>query len=479
MKWWSEDSSARILAQRLDGLPLALTTAGTYLSQSADSFDVYLKSYNDEWSDLSQYSRGPVDYEERTLYSTWNVSFQQVQDQDPAAAELLKLMAYLDNQDLWYDLFHGEVSDPPAWWTELLKSRARFNRAISILHNHSLLEVSAGQYSLHTCEHDWTLEHLNQEFDQEICRIAIQCVAANVGWTSGTEYWVKNRRVLPHARRFEHVRIKAEIDWSSIEPNCLAYFGELYDQNDLYAEAEEVYLQALQGYEKTLGYEHPRTLKIYNNLGAVYAKSEKWVEAEKIYQQALQGNERIQGLNHPSTLYTVHNFAKLYSDLGKLEEAEKMYLRASRGLEKVLGFEHLSTLKTFNNLGNLYIRQDKLKEAEEIHLRVLQGREKVWGSEHTLTLDTVNNLGVLYSKQDKSEEAEEMFLRALRGKEKAWGFEHTSTLMTATNLGIFYSGQDKFEDAEKMYLRALYGYEKAGGSGYTSALRAVNNIGVL
>ena len=398
-----------------------------------------------------------MDYGERTLYSTWNVSFQQVQDQDPAATELLKLIAYLDNQDLWYDLFHVEVSDPPAWWIELLKSRARFNRAISILHNYSLLEVSAGQYSLHTCEHDWTLEHLNQEFDQERCRIAIQCVAANVGWPSETEYWVKNRRVLPHARRFQHVRIKAAIDWSSIEPRGQACFAVLYYEYDLNAEAEEMYLQALHGWGKTLGYEHPWTLKIYNNLGNLYAKWDKWVEAEKIYQQALQGNERIQGLNHPSTLYTVNNLAMLYSDLGKLEEAEKMYLRASRGLEMVLGFEHLSTLETFNNLGNLYIRQDKLKEAEEMYLRVLQGREKAWGSEHTLMLDTVNNLGILYSRQGKLEEAEEMYLRALQGKEKTWGFEHTSTLMTVTNLGIFYSGQDKFEDAEKMYLRALYG----------------------
>lgn len=84
----------------------------------------------------------PIDYEERTLYSTWNVSFQQVRDQDHVAAELLKLMAYLDNQDLWYDLFSKDISNAPEWWIELRKSRVRFNRAIAILHNYSLLEVN-------------------------------------------------------------------------------------------------------------------------------------------------------------------------------------------------------------------------------------------------------------------------------------------------------------------------------------------------
>jgi hypothetical protein len=56
-----------------------------------------------------------VDYEERTLYSTWNVSFKQIRGQDPAAAELLKLMAYLDNQDLWYELFQAGAGAKPAW----------------------------------------------------------------------------------------------------------------------------------------------------------------------------------------------------------------------------------------------------------------------------------------------------------------------------------------------------------------------------
>ena len=94
---------------------MALATAGAYLSQSVDSFDEYFELYNHSWNDLGQYGGGPVDYEERTLYSTWNVSFQQIQNQDPAAAELLKLMAYLDNQDLWYGLFDKKIGYIPAW----------------------------------------------------------------------------------------------------------------------------------------------------------------------------------------------------------------------------------------------------------------------------------------------------------------------------------------------------------------------------
>ena len=129
---------------------------------------------------------------------------------------VFKADGLLDNQDVWYGLFHKDLDDALAWWTEMMKSRARFNQAISTLHSYSLLEMSVGQYSLYTCEHDWMLEYLNQEFDQERCRIAIHCVAVNVSDESEVEYWVGNRRVLPHAPRFKHARNKAAIDWSQI-----------------------------------------------------------------------------------------------------------------------------------------------------------------------------------------------------------------------------------------------------------------------
>ena len=290
---------------------MALATAGAYLSQSADSFDEYFELYNHSWNDLSQHSSGPVDHEERTLYSTWNVSFQHVQDQDPAAAELLKLMALLDNQDLWYGLFHKDVSNAPAWWIDVLKSQARFNQAISILHNFSLLEMSAGQYSLHTCEHDWTLEYLNKELDQKRRRIAIRCIAANVSEDSEAEYWIRNRRVLPHARRFEQNRIKAAIDWSIIAPGDLHMLANLYRQNDMSAEAEKMYQRALDGKEKAWGPDHTSTLSTVNNLGNLYADQGKLVEAEEMYRRALDGYINARGSNHPSTRLIARNLSLL------------------------------------------------------------------------------------------------------------------------------------------------------------------------
>ena len=364
------------------------------------------------------------------------MSFQQVQKQDAAAAELLKLMAYLDNQDLWYGLFDGNISDAPAWWIELLKSRARFNRAISILHNYSLLEVNVGKYSLHTCEHDWTLEHLNREFDQERYRIAIHCIAANVSWESEAKYWVRNRRLLPHARRFKHVRLKKAIELSTIEPKDLHRFAYLYQQNDINVEAETMYRRALAGNEKTWGPDHTFTLNIVNSLGNLYKNQGKLVEAEKMYRQALIGNEKTWGPDHTFTLNIVNSLGNLYKNQGKLVEAEKMYRQALIGNEKTWGPDHTFTLGIVNNLGALCADQGKLVEAETMYKRALNGYEKAWGPDHTSTLDTVNNLGTLYANQDNLVEAEKMYKRALAGNEKTWGPDHPNTRLIARILSL-------------------------------------------
>jgi tetratricopeptide (TPR) repeat protein len=57
-------------------------------------------------------------------------------------------------------------------------------------------------------------------------------------------------------------------------------------------------------------------------------------EAEEMYLRALRGFEKAWGAEHTSTLDTVNNLGNLYADQGKIAEAEEMYLRALRGKEK-------------------------------------------------------------------------------------------------------------------------------------------------
>ncbi|KAK5214632.1 hypothetical protein LTR72_012213, partial [Exophiala xenobiotica] len=163
------DPDARRLVHRLDGHPLALATAGAFLGESAVSFGQYLRRYEARWRVIDSMEELP-DYPSRTLYSTWGLSFTQIQLQNPRAAHLLLFLAYFDAQDFWFGLFGAGVSDgQPTWFTALVGDEFVFEDAMRILTLFCLVEAhhQTGSYSLHACVHDWTLDGLNGQIDEK------------------------------------------------------------------------------------------------------------------------------------------------------------------------------------------------------------------------------------------------------------------------------------------------------------------------
>ncbi|KAN0067119.1 HET domain containing protein [Elaphomyces granulatus] len=482
-----DDPDAVRVAKELDGLPLALATAGAYLDQAAISFSDYLRLYKASWAKLLMTSPELNSYEDRTLYSTWQLSFDQVKQRNELSAKLLQLWAYFDNQDLWFELLRHCNGEDPDWIHELTEDELAFNRAVRVLSDHGLVEVDMSSqeliesrgYSIHGCVHSWTVSVLNQEWDYDLAKLALKFVGCHVPEKeSANKWWLTQRRLLPHAARCSHAVLSGMVIDNGMEW-ALYNLGNLYTDQGKLDEAEKMYQRALRGDERAWGPDHTLTLDTVNNLGSLYKDQGKLDEAEKMYQRALQGYEKAWGPDHISTLDTVNNLGVLYADQGKLDEAEKMYQRALQGYERACGPDHTSTLATVNNLGNLYKNQGKLDETEKMYQRALQGKEKAWGPDHTSTLSTVNNLGLLYADQGKLDEAEKMYQRALQGKEKAWGPDHTSTLDTVNNLGNLYADRGKLDEAEKMYQRALQGKEKARGPDHTSTLDTVSNLGRL
>src|SRR6195952_733143 len=135
------DPSAAELARELDGLPLALATAGAYLDQVATSFSDYLRLYRASWLRLQQTSPEVSSYEDRALYSTWQVSFDHVKQQNELSAQLLQLWAYFDNQDIWFELLQHYKVGQPEWIARLTEDELAFNSAIRVLCDHGLVEA--------------------------------------------------------------------------------------------------------------------------------------------------------------------------------------------------------------------------------------------------------------------------------------------------------------------------------------------------
>jgi tetratricopeptide (TPR) repeat protein len=296
------------LAEELDGLPLALATAGAYLNQVAVDFSDYLRLYKESWGKLQKSSPELSSYEDRTLYSTWQISFDYIKQRNEHSAKLLYLWAYFDNQDLWFELLrHGGLQDP-AWIRELTEDELNFHAAAGVLSDHGLVEIETASqelvesrgYSIHSCVHSWTIDVLNQEWDYDMARLALKCVGSHVPYTQDRKWWITQRRLLQHAFRCSYIVSKGM---------------EIYD-----------------GIEWAL-----------ENIGRLYMNQGKLGEAEDIYQRALRGQEKALGPNHTSILSTIHDFGNLYKRQGKLDEAEKMYHRSARTRKGIRSGAYINT----------------------------------------------------------------------------------------------------------------------------------------
>jgi tetratricopeptide (TPR) repeat protein len=443
-----------LLIAKLDGLPLALAQAGSFIGQTGVEVPTYIEFFDKTWSDLMEkQDQFPLqEYGERSMLATWKISYDHVLRRSKTAAWLLRLWAFFYYDDFWYGLLSKshEIAlnveefkevEPFTWLFRLTASELEFSSAMGLLKAYSLADIKGeGSYTMHPVLHQWS-RSLSMDSDAVLlCSVSISVLGSVVSLDYDVESWKLDRRLLQHV-------LHASNEWRMAQPPA---------QQKLIS-------------------------RLTHHLSLLLQRQGKLHEAEWMLQLTLTSEERALGLNHKLTLETLNDLGHLYSRQGKLDEAEQMLERALSGREEELGPNHKSTLITVIGIGALYINQGKLDKAEEMHQRALTSCEKALGPDHRLTLQTINNLGNIYSAQGRLDESEQMYKRALVGFEKAHGKGAliVSLLRPVFNLGFLYYKQGRLDQAEKMYERALAGYQEIHGRSHQEVLEAAECLAVV
>jgi tetratricopeptide (TPR) repeat protein len=308
---------------RLSGLPLALTQAAAYIGQTTVSIVQYLEYYDSMWKDLmeQQDEYPPHEYAQRSVLTTWRISYEQVKSQSNEASKLVQLWSFLYAGDLWYELVScpkklGEDTVVPDWLTVLAQHRLKFDHALALLIKYSLVEgkTETASYAMHSVLHSWCRYLGTSEAERcSFQRLAIQIVGCMVPDQSTREYWVLQRRLLPHGQAiFDSTKLRTQAKMNTTEARAYNNLAGMFAVDNRYLEAEAMYERALAGKEKALGPTHTSTLDIVNNLGVLYYNQGRLVDAEAMYERALAGHKKALGPKHPSTLKTANLLAYLH-----------------------------------------------------------------------------------------------------------------------------------------------------------------------
>jgi tetratricopeptide (TPR) repeat protein len=461
------------LLELLGYLPLAITQAAAYITENSISVEDYLKAFQAADSemrnllsvDLPDHRR---DFEMRSemqnsVIRTWKVSFDQIRNQNPRAAEILSLMAVLDRQGI-----------PKMILRQDGEKETDFTTALGTLQAFSLVASEKGgeNFNVHRLVHVSTQRWLELHGETAKWREAALKVLSLVFPMGDYENWATCKALSPHVQIVTRYAFAADLNVTLAK--LLYYASNFAKSQGQYNFAYEMGLDALSIFKKELGSEHPDTRTGMYSPASALKHQGKYEEAEEMYRQVLELDQKALGLEHPDTRANIYSLANALHIRGKYEEAEEMYRQVLELDQKALGPEHPETLKSISMLALVLQYQGKYREAEEMQRQALELSQKVLSPEHPHTLVRISMLASVLQGQSKYKAAEEMHQQVLEQQQKLLGPEHPDTLASQVHLGKLYFDWGKYNEAEELLRQTLERREIVLGPDHPKTLTVVH-----
>ena len=461
----------------LDGLPLALDQAGAYIEETRCGLSQYLHLYATRRKELLLRRGQSLHDHPDSVAATWSLSFQQVKQENPAVADLLYLLAFLDPEAIPEEIIHlgavelGPILEPVA------KDPLQLNTIIELLLRYSLIRRTPEAHSLSI--HRLVQAVLKDDMDKDTQRLwaertinAVNCAFPDVE----PQTWDLCQRCLLH------VQICATYveEYDLTIPSAARLFNEAASYlmaHARYQQAEVLLRKALEVRQQVLEANHPDTARTLNALGEVYLSQEYHSdEVESMLQQALAIRQQLLGAEHPDVAQTLYNMANLYRAQGAYIKAEPLYLQALRIRETVFGINHLLVAQSYYGLAKLYNSQKKYQEAEKLCKQALYIQELHLGTMHPLVASTLSMLAKIYQGQHKLEKARESNLQALHIRESASSEAYPQVATIINSLVEIYHAEGKYREAEPLIARALRIHEQTLGSQHPFIAYSLSNL---
>jgi uncharacterized protein YjbI with pentapeptide repeats/tetratricopeptide (TPR) repeat protein len=459
------------LTQEMEGQPLALDQAGAYLAAAGMSLQEYRRMYQKQRQVLHRQRGAGVPHYPEPVITTWTLSFQQVEQHDRAAADLLRLCAFLAAEAIPEELFlQGAAHLGPE--LEPLADSYRLAQAVDTLHAYALLQRDPNTRLLfvHRQVQAMVLDDIGElESRLWVQRLILALDAAfppieQETWHASDRLMLHIMKCATHVQSWEH---------SPQELALLLFKAAKYLSNrKRNREAESLYLQALHIWEQAQGLDHPAQASSMCELADLFYQQRKYTEAEPLYRRVLRICEQAYGSDHLEVTHPLQRLAKLCFQQRKDEEAEPLYQRALQILEQVYDPDHPDVLSLLLDLSDLYWRK-----GNEVQSWIL--RMQIQERKHESVVYPLTSLAELYHKQKNYAEAEPLYQRAIQILEQVHGPDHYSVVPPLYELANLYYDQNKYLQAEPLYQRALHIREQSRGYWRPDVVSLLNTLASL
>ena len=471
----SAPDAARI-AEAVDNLPLAVAQAAAYLHESGLSADEYLQLLHTRAAELLA-ADAPTGYS-RSLAASWQVAFDRLANDEPAALELLTLCAHLAPEPIPFTLFTAHPDALPGQLGTVVGDPLTLTRLTRVLRTRSLARVEADTLQLHRLVQA-ILRHRSAteaaEPDTAVAAVTLLRAAVPPDPWHNPSTWPQWRGLLPHvltatdtSRALDHAgddlawllneaahylqrRGEPAVSLPLFERALELRRGMLGEQHpDTLTSARRLALnmRSLGQYEmarqlsedtlvrsrQVLGEDHPDTLTSANNLALDLWALRQYDAARRLVEDILARRRRILGEDHPDTLTSTSNLAANLRGLGHYEAARRLDENVLTSRRRLLGEEHPDTLMSARNLASNLRRSGQYEAARRLDEDTLARQRRVLGEEHPDTLRSANSLAANLRQLGHYEAARQLDQDVLTRRRRVLGENHPLTLTSASHL---------------------------------------------
>ena len=428
----ADERAAQELAGELGGLPLALEQAAAYIQATGTTLAGYLSVFRDRQADLL--ARGQAAGHPADVATTLGLALSRLEEQAPAAACLLRLLAFLAPEPVPLTLLlsdaqvAGELAPGVAATVgPLLGDPVAAGDAIAALRRYSLVSPAGdGLVLVHRLVQAITRAQLPAEaagqWEQAAAALIEAAIPADPELPAT---WPVCAVLLPHAR--------AVLDPTSSGiwhiAQYLAYSGSYPAARDL----SQLIADARTDSD-AYGPEHPGTLTARLSLASYTGDAGDAAGARDELAALLPVSEPVLGPKHPDTLTARHILAYWTGQAGDAAGARDQLAALLPIRERLLGPEHPGTLATRNQLARWTGQAGDAAGARDQLAALLPIRERVLDPEHPDTLATRHELAYWTGDTGDAAGARDQYAALLPIRERVLGPEHPDTLTTRGNL---------------------------------------------
>src|SRR5215472_4748947 len=422
------ETEADKLAAELGDLPLAIAQAAGFMADTgmtAGEFLVLLRTRAGQL--LAQ--RTPGSYP-RSLAAATGLMADQLARQDPAAAELASLCAFLAPEPIPETLFTGAAGVLPRQLAARAGDPLAWRQTLAHLTRQSLARIDHRGLQMHRLTQAILRDRLTPAQATATRKHAEALLAASdPGDMPNPATWPRWAQLTPHVLAAD----LAATDTPALRELAGHTCWYLLERGDIRT-AHDLASGLRQQWHDRLGEDHEHTLTAAHFLARTLLEMGRHAESRDLNQDTLTRRRRVLGHDHLDTLYSAHNLAINLRKLGDVQAARDLNQDTLARHRRVRGHDHRSTLSSATTLAHDLRALGEVQAAHDLNQDTLDRRRRIVGQDHPDTLNSAYNLAHDLRALGDLQAARDLDHDTLDRRRRILGQDHPDTLASAANL---------------------------------------------